>query len=209
MTTSHLMMSSELQKQFDLLREELSTLMYHFDEFEELFAKSTDRIDLLNETAPVFFSMINSVLWADVFTRISCLAGPARTVMRHGPAKENLSLRRLPELVDAAVRVEVEAAVDKAVDCAKFTIAGRNQYYSHRDLPTALDANSLGVTLGSRGQIREVINASEAVIHAVARAYGQPPVIFLPHLGWGIAEDLLLALKEASDKGKKKPAEAG
>lgn len=194
MTTPHLTMSDDLRQQFELLQNEVGTLIYHFEEHEALFAHSKERINLLNEAAPVFFRMVSDVLWADILMQLSCITGPAQTG-RRSPMAENLSIRRLPALVDPSVQAEITTAVEQAVVRAKFTNAGRNKFYSHRDLPTALDASALGLTLGSRAQMREAIDATEAVLHVVARAYGQPPITFLPHLGWGIAEDLVQLLE--------------
>ena len=198
-------MTEDLRQQFELLQNEVSTLVHHFDEHEALFAKSKDRIDLLNETAPVFFRMVCDVLWADLLMQVSCITGPARTVMRKSTA-ENLSLRRLPALVHPSFQTEVQAAVDTAVARAEFTTAGRNKFYSHRDLPTALDANALGLTLGSRKQMHEAILAAEAVMHTLARAYGQPPVTFSPHVGWGIAEDLVELLQKGHEVSQQENA---
>lgn len=189
-----LVMSNELHRLYELLQAEVGVLIYRFEEYEALFGKSKERIGMLNEAAPVFFSTLFDVLWADLLLRLAWITGPAQTRLRSG-TNENLSLRRLPALVNGSATHDVQTAVSKATSAAAFASAPRNKIYAHRDLKTALDPDASEITLGSRTQMRQAIGAVEAVLHAVARAYGQRPAVFLPHLGWGVAEDLMELLE--------------
>ena len=101
-TTS--LMSKDLRQQFELLQNDISTLVHHF-EYEALFARSEERIDLLNAMAPVFFRMVCDVLWADLLAQVPCITGPARTAMRCS-ADQNLSLRGLPPRVHPSIPAE-------------------------------------------------------------------------------------------------------
>ena len=133
------------------------------------------------------------------------MTSPSRIGRRSCPSTttENLSLRRLPELVTATAHGDVRRAVDAAVAKADFAKAPRNKLYAHRDLQTALTSGAPGFDLGSRLQMREAIEAAEVALHEVARAYDERPAVFLPHWGYGTADDLAEVLAKGVEAGRR------
>ena len=97
----------------------------------------------------------------------------------------------------------MKRAVDAAVAKADFAKAPQNKLYAHRDLQTALTSGAPGFDLGSRLQMREAIEAAEVALHEVARAYGERPAVFLPHWGYGTADDLAEVLAKGVEAGRR------
>ena len=82
-----------------------------------------------------------------------------------------------------------------AVQAAAFARDGRNKVYAHADLGVVRDPEGSGITLGSVDQMRQAIGACEAALDAVSRCYGSNRGTYFDNLGWGTAEDMLLALQ--------------
>src|SRR6266567_1507651 len=94
-------MGVELGPLYHYLNNECTILHLDWAEFKELFATSQDRIELLNESAPGFFSNFQGILWEMVLLRIARLMDPASS---GGKGKENASLAALERLVDQGIR---------------------------------------------------------------------------------------------------------
>lgn len=184
-------MSEALRSEYDLLQGHHAALAYYFSEYESLFGTSRERIELLNQTAPVFFSMIFNTLWSEILMQIARVAGPVETQDRDGNHLPNLTIQRLPMLVDPKLKRRLRVSVDAAVEAAKFITPARNKVLAHFDLPTALDRDTAGVTLGSRRQVAEAIAAIEVVLDAIGAHYYGRRLPWLHHGGWGITDDLL------------------
>ena len=73
---------------FDELKSQLALLEYEWWTFRTLFGSEKDRIELLNESAPFFFGVIQHVLFADCVMMIARLSDPSTT-----SGKGNLSKR--------------------------------------------------------------------------------------------------------------------
>lgn len=183
-------MSPALQAEYELLDGEVAALGYYLSEYHTLFGTTRERIDFLNQIAPVFFKMIFDTLWSEILLHMTRITGPAVTRVS-GVEMHNLTIRRLPALVDDAVRPTIAALVATAVAASKFAQPARNKVLAHRDLQVALSPDSLGLTMGSRDQITRALGAIEAVLDAVGRHYHGRRTPFVHNLGWGVAEDLI------------------
>ncbi|MDM0068368.1 hypothetical protein [Variovorax sp. J31P207] len=187
-------MPPALQAEYDLLDGEVAALGYYLSEYQTLFGTTRERIDFLNQIAPVFFKMIFDTLWSEILLHMTRIAGPAVTRI-NGSEFHNLTIQRLPALVDAAARPGIEALVKTAVAACRFAQPARNKVLEHRDLLVALSPDSLGVTMGSHNQITEALGAIEAVLDAVSRHYLGRRMPFVHNIGWGIADDLIETLE--------------
>jgi len=61
------------------LQKEVTWLHLKWNRFHALFAADKCRIDLMNDTAPAFFSEIQRAMAEDIFIHISRLIDPAKT----------------------------------------------------------------------------------------------------------------------------------
>lgn len=144
------------------LFEQVGLLKLKFHEFETLFAD----VSVLNEVAPRLFRVVHHAMWADMVMHLAKVTGP-RTVRINAKAVQNLTIRRLTDLVPLDIRADVIRKVDAAVEAAEFTMQARNNLYAHHDLETALSTDAEGITLESRALMREALRTLEATLAAV------------------------------------------
>src|SRR4051812_6511106 len=108
---------------YHALWNDFCSLQFKWQEYEELFAKSPKRIDLLNRAAPSFFAMLEDTLWDDLLLHIARLLDKKIVAGR-----KNLTFATLPELEpDAEARTELETLVAVALESAKFAVQHRNR----------------------------------------------------------------------------------
>jgi hypothetical protein len=103
-----------------------------------LFGHSQERIDLLFKASRLFFANWYEVFWDRALVQISALTCSATA--------KNITVRRLPVLVDAKIKADVRNAVNEAVLAAKFTDDPRNKWIAHRDKNLMLNP----IWIGSR-----------------------------------------------------------
>jgi len=151
----------ELGPLYHQLWNECAWVHLKWQEHQELFGKSEERVDLLNRAAGAFFRMIQDSLWEDTLLHI------ARLVDRTSVAgKANLTIQRLPDLVDETIQSETRDLVNAAVEASGFAVDWRNRRIAHRDLKLAL---AEGVQPLANATTRGVDAALEAIAAALNR----------------------------------------
>ena len=101
-------MGDTLGCQFHALWQEVAWLYSKWAEYLELFGTSPFRVELLNSAAPGFFRIVQDTLWEDTILHIARLTDRPESF-----GKANLTIRRLPGLVDDAIRLGAAAFVPK------------------------------------------------------------------------------------------------
>src|SRR3990172_2638130 len=76
---------------YHALWNECAWLHVKWQQYKELYGTKPERIDLLNNTARVFFRVVEDSLWADILLHLTTLTDPPKSV-----GKENLTICRLP-----------------------------------------------------------------------------------------------------------------
>jgi hypothetical protein len=69
--------------------------------------------------------------------------------------KENLTLKRLSDLVDAGIRAKAESLISLADEKCAFAHNWRNRRIAHRDLALALKENAMPLCEASRKSVRK------------------------------------------------------
>jgi len=118
------------------LKDDLIWVWHYFMQFKKLFGKSSLRVELLNEVAPLFFYTLQRLLWFEIIMGIGRLTDPHR----QGPHR-NLSIAILPKLAEWyqwQFAEELQERVSTAINTAEPVRAWRKKLVAHRDLPTAL-----------------------------------------------------------------------
>lgn len=168
------------------LSEELTWLNAKWLEFRKLYARSEERIELLNGTADFFFGVIQRVLWDDVLLHIARMTDP----QEHGKNK-NLTLRALPDAVpDPDLAAELRVLVATALSCSEFAREWRNKHLAHRDLSHALDVKATPLPGVSRQQIREVLDSFGKILNCLLRAYRDEELMYREFLTHSDADAL-------------------
>ncbi len=139
--------------------------------YRQLFAKSDRRIELLNDTAALLFSVVQQTLFNDVVLNLARLTDRPRT------PKENLTLQRIADHVsDPELHLEVSRLAQAAVDACKGIRARRNRQLAHDDLPLALATSTDPVAGISRADIESALLAVRKMLNALQTHYCQSTV---------------------------------
>lgn len=180
-------MGEPLGALFYALWQEVAWLHVKWQEYVELFGTKPSRIDLMNRAAPLFFRIVQDVLWYDILMHIARLTDPPKSA-----GKPNLTIRRLPELVG---NQELNSLVEKAIEAAEFCRDWRHRRIAHRDLNLALSQDVQPLAVASREKVREVLAATERVLNWVEQHYTSGVTFFSPVVTPpGGAETLLYVL---------------
>jgi AbiU2 len=136
-------MGKELGTQFYRLGEEFLWLCIKWGEYDALFGAGSERVDLLNRSAPTFFWMIKMVLWEDVLLHIARLTDPSES--NGNKNRKNLTIQNLSTLVEqrqnrqASSYSQLKALIDAALEKTQFCRDWRNRHIAHRDLDLAIN----------------------------------------------------------------------
>jgi hypothetical protein len=159
---------------YHALENEVTWLHAKWNQFRHLYA-SEENVELLNEAAGFFFAVLQDVLWHDTLLHLARLTDPSRS---HG-SKDNLSLRRLPEVIeDPTLSARVETLVADAVTSCEFARDWRNRHLAHRDLTLALNSGAVPLPGISRADIERSLAAFRAVLNEIKRHYWNETVVF-------------------------------
>ncbi len=127
-------MGKQLGQLFFALHKEIIWLNVKWKQFCSLYAHTPQRLTLLNETAALFFRIIQNVLWDDVLLHIARLTDSPKSM-----GKDNLTILRLPPAIpDKTISNEIQHLVDTTVKKSTFARDWRNRYLAHRDLSLVL-----------------------------------------------------------------------
>ena len=156
-------MGARLGTVYHALTNECTWLHLKWREYTQLFGTSRERVDLLNTAAGSFFRIVQDVMWEDLLLHIARLADPPKSA-----GKENLTIRALPGLIDnAALRSEVERALDLAVERSAFARDWRKRHIAHRDLALAVDDGASPLQAASQAQVTSALESIGDVLNRV------------------------------------------
>lgn len=158
------LMGPDLGPLYYELRREVSWLHQKWNRYLTLFAKEEPRIDLMNDTAPAFFSQLQHQLVDDVLLHISRLAGPGKSL-----GKDNLALARLPDLLpDAVLQSEVSEKLKTLSGLSEFAKDHRHRRLAHRDLALAMKAvDERPLETATRERVEHVLVEIRSVMNTV------------------------------------------
>jgi hypothetical protein len=160
-------MGPELGEFYSLLADECQILFLEWVEYKTLFGTSPERIELLNETASHFFGRLQNALWEMILLRMARLLDPPNS----GTSKENVTLRKLPDIVNPALKSKIDRLVGVARSHCAFTQEWRNRYIAHRDLRIAQDESGTLLPSASRSKVDVALDAIAVVLNAIESHY--------------------------------------
>jgi AbiU2 len=185
-------MGAELGELFFRYWHECVWLHLKWEEFVVLFGTSPERIELLNCAAKSFFRTVQDALWNDVLLHICRLIDPPQSM-----GKDNLTLRRLPAIVEPALQAQVVSLLDTCLAKCEFATDWRKRYLAHRDLHLSLQRSAKPLAPASRKQVSEAIASMGSLLNAVQLHYQQSETWWAgPIAPLGNAEALLYVLRE-------------
>jgi hypothetical protein len=170
---------------------EVAWLYIKWHEYVELFGKTSSRIDLLNNSAPLFFRIVQDSLWEDVLLHIARLTDPPKSA-----GKDNLTIQRLSGLVNQEMEGIISKQIAEAMDSADFCRDWRNRHIAHRDLKLAVDEQAEGLKPASRAKVRQALENIAKVLNTISEHYMKSTIGFDLVKEPGGAEALLYVLDD-------------
>jgi len=194
-------MGEPLGSLYARLWQEVAQLHQNWQEYIELYGTTPKRIDLLNAAAPLFFRLVQNSLWEGTLLHLARLTDPPET-----GKKSNLTIKRLPELIDdpdAAKRVL--SLINKADEATGFCRDWRNRHIAHRDLDLALENGITPLKSASRLSVKEALKAVAEVLRAVSLHTMDTDILFnTPASPYG-AGKLIYVIHDGLEVTKKRP----
>jgi hypothetical protein len=185
-------MGRELGELFHAISNELTTINWRWNQYRILFGEKPSRLDLLNESAPFFFQVVQNALMEDTLLGIARLVGPIKSVGR-----SNVSIGHLPPLIsDHKQKNETEHLVENAKSLGKFAVDWRHRYIAHQDLELALGRSATPLAEVTRERIEKALSALSKVLNYVAVAFGSSETAYSAGVALGDAQELLYVIRD-------------
>lgn len=182
----------------EALEHEYAQLRQIWQEFNELFAKDGTRINLMNDVAPAFFSMMQNLMIEAMVIRMSRI-----TDGKGFGNTENLTMQRIPAALPEekhADKQELEALIDTAKKHANKVRVWRNKRVAHLDLNHFMSEDRTKFTIGFT-EVRESIEAIHAALNRTSIIVWDRELGSEVLLSGGTAASLIAALQRVPDPG--------
>jgi hypothetical protein len=163
---------------------------------------SAAQIDLLNESAPSFFWLLQRNLWDSVVLSIARLTGSPRSM-----GQDNLALRRLPSAIgDVDLKRKVDDFIRDAQPGWDAFTQWRHKHLAHRDLKLAIGRGAEPLPPQTAADIEVALSAIRDVLNAIEGKYFDADVAYeLPSRG--DAEALLYLVRKGQEADNAEIAE--
>lgn len=185
-------MGEPLGKLFYALNQEVEWLYMRWNEYIALYGTKPSRINLLNKVAPLFFRVVQDLLFEGTLLHIARITDPPKS-----SGKENLTIKRIPPLVldqrlSGILKLKIEVAVQKSEFCRDW----RNRLIAHQDLKLAIEEGINLLQPVNRKMIQEALDAIANVLNAVILHYNESEIGFGIAHGNGGGESLLYVIDD-------------
>ena len=188
-------MGLELGGCFYSLYHELVLVHAKWLEYRELYAHSSERLDLLNRTSGFFFKIVQDGLWDDVLLHIARLTDPVQTA-----GNENLTVQILPSLVaDEEIQEEASTLIEHCIEKSAFAREHRNKRLAHRDLLLASDETAVPLSGVSRAHIEDMLASLRELMNKLDHHYRDTTVMYERFVAQTGARSLIGSLMSAEE----------
>ena len=185
------MMGRDLGRLCYELQNDLEWLRYKWDEFQELFGKGHERIELLNKVASNFFYFLQKLLYEDAMLHMCRLTDPPGNRWQ-----ENLTLLKLTELIpDQKLSAQVRSDAAQIQRKCEFARKWRDKRLAHTDIMSLRNEHASPLPSVTSKNIEEAMESMRALVDSVEQHYGIPPSA-LAHDPFG-ARSLVHCLEKA------------
>ena len=182
----------ELGPVYNALYNDCAWLHVKWDHYVEIYGTKSERIDLLNRAAGVFFRITQDALWNDTLINLCRLTDPASTWVA-GQPKQNLSLWQLPSMIsDDTFGAEIKRLVELARAATTFARDWRNRRIAHRDLALAITEGAQAIATASRNDVDNALHAVSRVLERIHEFYFNSPEFRLERITETVASDAVL-----------------
>jgi len=189
-------MGEPLGRVFWHLNQRVLELHLVWEQYAQLFGESEETVQLLNQTAGLFFMVVQEGLWDSVLIGVSRLTDPAQT-----SGNRNLSIRSLPGLIgDKGLQGRVSDLCENALTKAKLARDHRNKRIAHQDQQYFFDREARPLGGVSRALVNEMLQSITAVMNEINVYYCDTTMFYDSISSGGDAAWLVHKLKAISNK---------
>ena len=192
--------SPELNDIFLAVNREVTWLHTVWDLYIQLYGTSDEHMNIMNSSAPLFFSIVQNILFEELAITVN------RLIEKHNTfGKDNACLEQIIEKIDSnthpslidILRVKLKDIRSKSSTFRMW----RNKRIAHSDLVTILEKNSEILPGITRREVQELISKisefmNEFSIPLLGGAQGYMPFL----TGYGDGNELIRLLKIALEK---------
>jgi hypothetical protein len=184
------LLCAELQNDFVWLQRKWSN-------FQELFGKGQERIDLLNRAASNFFYFLHRLLLEDAMLHLCRLSDPPKTTLRSGD-RENLSVLAIMSMIsDPELKASVRTKTIEVRKSCEFARKWRNRRLAHTDVMNRRKSPALPLPAVTSNDIEGALKAIGSVLTLVEDHFEMPHSVLVAD-PWG-AESLVHYLEKADE----------
>jgi hypothetical protein len=182
-------MGEDLGSLFYALSNELTWMHWRWDQFRILFGERESRIELLNQSAPFFFHIVQGALFEETLLGIARVVGPVKS--RGNP---NLTIMRLPPLCDAKVP-DVHRLVEEVRTASAFATDWRHRHIAHRDLNLALGKSARMLEVATREKVERSLSSLRSALNRIESVYCDSVTAYFSTSQWD-AKTLLYIIRD-------------
>ena len=166
-------MGKNLGEIFYAIWQEIASLSNKWNEYVTLFGTKPSRIDILNNSAPSFFRIVQDTLWENIILHIAKVSDPVKSC-----GKDNLTIQKFTEFIADPGKVEIRTLINNAITKTDFCRDWRNRRIAHLDLNLAIDKEVIPLESAIRQKIKDALDSIFEVLNAISRLYSVPTCKF-------------------------------
>ena len=167
-------MGPDLGPIYNSLWNECAWMHVRWQEYQELYGKGAERVELLNRVGASFFRITQDAIWEGILLQMCALTDAPETF-----GKPNLSILALPPLIkDEPFRAEIKPLVEAARESTEFARDWRNRRIAHRDLDLVLGKSARPLAEASRIKVSDAIQKLSEVLRRMSLFYLDSDLVF-------------------------------
>ncbi len=187
-------MGRELGEMFYEIWQKTARLHSKWTEYKDLYGRSEEQIDLLNNTASSFFRIVQDMFWESVMLQLCRLTDPAKSA-----GKRNLSIQSFSTLVDKSIKIEMDSIIQKAIESTSFCRDWRNRRIAHRDLDLSIGRKCAPLETVNIKKVDTAIAEIVSTVNYVHNYYEDTTTFFRGGSLVGGAKSLVYKLESPDD----------
>lgn len=158
-------MGKELGELFHYLWQEFAWIYMKWNKYIMLYCEKNSRIKLMKDSAPLFFSLVQDLLWEETILSIARITDPPKSF-----GKDNLTIQKITEFIkdeEIDLKNGMNELVDIVIESSDFCRDWRNRRLAHRDLQLAINDGIYPLKIATIGKTKKVLKSITEVLNLV------------------------------------------